>query len=207
MQVLDANRRILSDRLGAERLRRNRFGHGRSRRLPGGHHAGVRARGRVQVLKFVRPRGQVDIALDPGIVDRPVPAGGGDDEFAVDQQEAAILARGEEPVQPRPGNPQRSLVLTQKRFGIRPERIVPVEHGGNERTAKRLGRLEGIAQGIQAPQVAVRPVPGFQEQTGPIGPGGRLFRLALARVVELVQVLLGNGTVWKASRQKSPGPS
>ena len=71
-----------------------------------------------------------DIALDPGIVDRPVPAGGGDDEFAVDQQEAAILARGEEPVQPRPGNPQRPLVLTQKRFGIRPERIVPVEHSG-----------------------------------------------------------------------------
>ena len=53
VQVLDPDRGIAGNGLGAERLGRNRLGLGRARRLPGGHHAGVSAGGGVEVLEVV----------------------------------------------------------------------------------------------------------------------------------------------------------
>ena len=109
-EVLDPHCGISGDRLGAKGFRGDRLGLARTRRLPGGHHAGVAAGGGVEVLELVRSRRQVDLALDPRIVNRPVPAGGGHDDLAVDQQEAAILARREEAVGPASGDPQRAVV-------------------------------------------------------------------------------------------------
>ena len=69
-------RREVGDGLGAEGLGRDRLGLLRPRRLPGGHHAGVGAGGRMDVLELVRSRRQVDLALEPRVVDRSVPARG-----------------------------------------------------------------------------------------------------------------------------------
>ena len=67
-----------------------------------------------------------------------------------------------------------------------------MEHAQNIGAAKRLGRLEGLANRVQPLEVAVRPVPGLEQQAGPTGPGGRLFRFAFAPEVDLVKVLLGS---------------
>ena len=67
-----------------------------------------------------------------------------------------------------------------------------MEHARNVGAAKGLGRLEGLANRVQPLEVAVRPVPGLEQQTGPTGPGGRLLRLAFAPEVDLVKVLLGS---------------
>ena len=51
--------------------------------------------------------------------------------------------------------------------------------------------MKRIANRAQVLEVAVGPVPRFEEQAGPVGPGRRLLRLALAPVVDPVKVLLG----------------
>ena len=115
-------------------------------------------------------------------------------DLSVDQQEAAVLARREEAVGSRPGDAQRAAVFAEERLRIRPERVEPEEDGRDECGPVGLRGVERLADGIEADRgrssssggsrAAVRARP---------GPGGRLARLALAPVVDLVEVLLGHG--------------
>ena len=82
--------------IGPERVRGDRFEFLRFGGLPGGHHARLRPRGGMDVFEGMAARRELDSAAVPGVTDGAVIPGVGHHFTAVDQQEAAILARGEE---------------------------------------------------------------------------------------------------------------
>ena len=174
------------DFLPAERLGRDQLRLGGSRRLPGRHHAGFRARRGVKVLQRVRSCFECDRPLVPGIAHRAMGSGRGGDLAAVDDQEAAILARREELVVTGRADPQGAGIEAQERLGAGCQRVEAVEDVRDVNTADRFGRGECLAHGAGLVQVAGLPAAGLQHQTGRRGPRGRLAGGVLAAVVDRV---------------------
>ena len=81
----------------------------------------------MHIEELVRSGGELNTSLVPRIMTRSVPARRGNHDLVVDEQETAVLAGSEELVRPGVVDAERPLVLAEKWFGIRPERVIAME--------------------------------------------------------------------------------
>ncbi len=184
-----------ADCTGAKSLRRNRL---RLRlglfwcRLPSRDHHGLRTTGGVVVFEPVCTGRQVHGPPDlgPGSSGRSMAARRLHNNFAVDQQETAVLAGGKETIVATLVDSQRARIATEKRPGRKQQGVKRMLHRVDVVGPDLFRRFKRLLDRFETVEIAVLIFPNFQQEAVCVGPRRDCvgFR-RLAAVEDLVGIL------------------